>query len=107
MITDRLKKLRRILGLTQREFAESLGISQGAYSQIEQGGRKLTDRNIVTMSAIYQVRRDWLLTGEGSVFGETEKDKDFFRSYEALSDKSKEYIQSLILQMAELENKAK
>ena len=49
---QRLKLLRKTLGYTQSEFAKYLGITQTAYSMIENGIRPLSDKYVPGLSAL-------------------------------------------------------
>ena len=48
-IGERLRKQRRIMGLTQEQAAELLGVSTTYYGEIERGNRKLTIPRILTV----------------------------------------------------------
>ena len=61
----RIKELRRANGLTQKEFAESLGIVQGFLSSIERGTKTPSDTLQIALCRTYGVSREWLLTGRG------------------------------------------
>lgn len=65
---DRLKKLRKTLGLNQKKFAEPLNLSGSGIANYEQGIRPLTDRSISDICRVYGVSEQWLRTGEGEMF---------------------------------------
>ncbi len=65
---NRLKELRKALGLTQSEFAEKIAMAQQGVSMAESGARPLTDRQIVTICAVFGVNENWLRTGEGDMY---------------------------------------
>lgn len=56
----RLKELRTILGLSQKQLADVLGIKQNSYSYIENGKASITDRNKKRLYDILGVNPDWL-----------------------------------------------
>lgn len=62
-----LKKLRRILGYTQKDMANILGIKQNAYSSIETGKVSLTDRNKNILVNQLHLNMDWLDDIENSM----------------------------------------
>lgn len=64
----RLKELRKTLGYTQAEFAEKIAMAQQGVSMAENGTRPLTDRQIVTICAVFGVSESWLRTGDGDMF---------------------------------------
>lgn len=65
---ERLREVRKALGLNQTEFAKSLGINQSSYSLIEVGRISMADRYIKTICALYGIDEEWLLTGKGEMF---------------------------------------
>lgn len=66
---DRLKQLLQTLQVTQREFAERLGISQGAVSQLISGRTTLSYETLQRVQQAYKVNLNWLVTGQGEPFG--------------------------------------
>lgn len=67
-MNERLKELRKALKLTQKEFAERLGVRQNHYTLWETGARGLTEPRICQICAEFHVRREWLEHGEGEMF---------------------------------------
>ena len=66
-IGDRIREYRKCKGMSAAAFAEKLGISGQAISQIENGKTTATERIIISICSAYQVSRDWLETGEGEM----------------------------------------
>jgi transcriptional regulator with XRE-family HTH domain len=61
---DRFRALRKKLGMTQKEFAESIGMSQSFIGEIERGGGKEPSRALlVAIARAHHVSLDWLLLG--------------------------------------------
>ena len=65
---ERLKELRKALGLKQREVAERLGVNIGLIGQWESGAKPVGKARIYQLCKEYNVRREWLETGEGEMF---------------------------------------
>ncbi len=65
---ERLKELRKVLGLNQSEFADKLNLGQSTWAMIEVGKRALNDRHILLICSIFNVNETWLRTGEGDMF---------------------------------------
>lgn len=63
-ISQRIHQLRRSKGLTQKDFADSLGIVQGYLSGIERGKKIPSYTLLLAIRHIYGVDEDWL-SGEG------------------------------------------
>lgn len=62
---NRLKKIRKVLGLDQKPFCEEIGITQSNYSQIETGRTKISIDFIKKIVETYNVNPYFLLFGEG------------------------------------------
>lgn len=69
-VSNRLRQLRAVLSLTQKELANILMIKQGSYSTIETGKGELTDRNFKLICDTYSVNPKWLEFGEEPMFTE-------------------------------------
>jgi len=66
-LNERLKELRKKLGLSQTEFGERIGAETSTISNIERNERKLTERMLISICHIYNVNETWLRTGEGEM----------------------------------------
>lgn len=67
-ISQRFKAVRKALNQTQTEFASRLGFAQSGVAMIERGERTITDRHLKALCSIYNVNENWLRTGEGPMF---------------------------------------
>ena len=74
-VKDRLKALRKALGLKQREVAERLGIEVGGIGKWESGSQPIPATRIYQLCKEYNVRREWLEHGEGEMFEPESKPK--------------------------------
>ena len=85
---ERVKELRKALGLTQEKFGERVGLKKSAISQIESGVNGVTDQLRLAVFREFNVNEDWLRTGEGSMFVEPDEDEEIARFVgDVLSDK--------------------
>lgn len=73
---ERIKEVRKALGLTLEKFGEKIGLKKNSVSQLENGKNSVTDANIKAICREFNVDYMWLTTGEGEMFVET--DDDFF-----------------------------
>jgi len=71
---ERVKEIRKTLGLTLEKFGERLGLKKNAISQIETGKNSLTEQNIKAICREFGVDYIWLTTGEGEMFVESDDD---------------------------------
>lgn len=64
-MNERIKLIRRELGLTQTEFAERIGLKQNSIALIESGKRNISDQAVLSICREYGVNEEWLRTGTG------------------------------------------
>lgn len=65
---ERLKLIRKALGLTQEQLAQRLGVGKTALSMIETGKARLSSRNKNILIQDLNVNPTWLETGRGQIF---------------------------------------
>lgn len=64
-VNQRIKKLRKSLGMNQGEFGQKIGMGQAGISKIEQDGNTVIDQNIRLICQTFHVSEQWLRTGAG------------------------------------------
>ena len=115
-IIERLNIVRESLGLNITKFAEMSGISQGNMSAMLNNKRVIGEGIINKISISFDIRKEWLLTGEGEMkhnkgkrtFSELNTEaintiSGFFYKAGKLSPEAKdEYINRLIIENSEL-----
>ncbi len=62
--TERLKSIRLLLGFTQKQFAERLGMSREGYQKLERGENNISLDVLEKLKTVYGVSADYLLYGE-------------------------------------------
>jgi transcriptional regulator with XRE-family HTH domain len=55
-----MKSLRNSLGMKQKEFAQSVGVSEGLISKVEKGAIPVTDKLITKVALEYNMNPEWL-----------------------------------------------
>lgn len=65
---ERIKELRKALGLTQQEFAEKLRIKRNTIAKYETRRGEPIDAVISLICREFNVNESWLRTGEGEMF---------------------------------------
>lgn len=68
---NRIKELRKTLGLSQEAFGKKLGITGGGVSKIENGERTLTEQIALSICREFRVNYYWLTEGKGEIFSGT------------------------------------
>ena len=99
-MNERIKELRKTLGLTLDKFGERLGVSKVAISLIENGKNSLTDQMFKSICREFNVREEWLRTGEEPMFIPISRDEEitsFIQSIQLEKDDSfkKKFIKML------------
>lgn len=69
-MNNRIRQLRKYLKMSQEDFGEKLGLAKSGISNIENGTRNLTERNIKLICAEFNVDYDWIKFGIGEMFRE-------------------------------------
>ena len=67
-MNERVKLIRKQLGMTQEQLAQRLGIGKAALSMIETGKAGLSSRNRNILVQELNVNPEWLETGTGKMF---------------------------------------
>ena len=92
-MNNRIRELRKTLGLNQKDFAQKIGLKQNAISYMEKNGATVTEQNIKTICSQFSVNENWLRTGSGKIFLENEKkQKEFFDIFDELSPILQDYL---------------
>lgn len=74
-VNQRVKKVRKMLKLTQHDFAKVLAISQSQIACVETKQRAVNDRTIKLICDSFNVNPQWLRTGEGEMFAQKDDTK--------------------------------
>ncbi len=90
MLKDRLKEVRKKIGLNQTDFAKSINLTQSNYSRYESGVHEPPISLLENMRNCYNISTDWLITGKGFMFMEQGNKKP---KTELNADKLKQYIE--------------
>lgn len=72
-INERIKEIRKNLGLKQKDFAAPLGLTPQAVGNFERREREISNQAIKSICREFNVNEDWLRTGEGKMFDERPK----------------------------------
>ena len=67
-MNERIKQLRKTLGLTQQEFAERIGVKRNTIAQYETGRNEPIGSVLNLICKEYNVNPDWLRNGSGEMF---------------------------------------
>ena len=73
-MNERIKVLRKELGLTLDKFGERLGVTKTTISRLENGINNVTEQMIKSICREFNVNENWLRTGEGEMFTEIDEE---------------------------------
>lgn len=105
-MNSRIRELRKSLNLSQKDFAERIGLKQNAISYMEKQGATVTEQNIRTICAQFSVNEHWLRTGSGKMLLENEKkQKEFFDIFNELSPYLQDYLIKTARDLLDAQNK--
>jgi transcriptional regulator with XRE-family HTH domain len=100
---ERIAVLRKTLGLTQKQFGEQIGVQRGTIANYELGRNIPTETVRLMICRVYDVRREWLETGEGEIFDKkTRYDQIREMADEYMKDESESFRNRLISVISEL-----
>lgn len=97
---ERIKEVRKSLGLTLEKFGERIGLKKSAVSLIENGKNSVTDANVKAICREFGVDYIWLTTGDGEMFIDT--DDDFIERIDRIMAGEDEARKNLFKFMLEL-----
>ena len=103
-MNERIKQLRKQLGLNQTQFGERLGVKQTTIAGYETGARVPLDTVITSICREFDVNEVWLRTGEGgddNMFTKISEEDRFTINLAKLSNTENEFIQNAINAFAE------
>lgn len=67
-INERIKLLRKELGLNQTDFGEKIGIKVSQASYIEKAGNPVTQRVVQLICTVFNISEKWLTEGKGDMY---------------------------------------
>lgn len=91
MVGDRIRELRKELGMTQQEFADRLKIKRNTIATYETGRNDPIDSVFALICKEFDVNEVWLRTGEGEMFVPKSRDEElaeFFGNVQGIGPES-------------------
>lgn len=103
-MNERVKELRSLLGMSQEQFAEEIGLKQGSLSDIERGRVGLSTANVKLICKTYHVSEEWLRSGAGQPFSHdfeyrtvlSPLEKEILSKYNILDEKDRKAVERII-----------
>jgi transcriptional regulator with XRE-family HTH domain len=104
-VNQRLRELRKSLGLSQESFGKILDISNTTVADLESGRRPITDKHLKRLAKYTdaKINIEWLRTGEGTMFLPMDKEEHVREFVDAiLMKESSDFKKQLIVSLSEL-----
>lgn len=98
---ERVKEIRKSLGLTLEKFGEKLGVGKTAISKIEKGENNLTEQMTKSICREFNVNYMWLTTGDGEML--VENDDDIIETIDRIMLSENEFHKNLFKTFARLD----
>lgn len=90
---ERLIYLRKVLNLTQEDFAKKIGITRSALTAIENNHCNLSESNKLLICHVFHVNIEWLESGSGQIFSDfNEQEEEFFTIFKALNPTLQKFL---------------
>lgn len=102
-MNERIKELRKALGLTQQEFADKIGIKRNTVAQYEIGRNEPIDTVINLIVREFNISKKWLRTGEGEMFQPLSRDEELAQFFGKLSFGNDDFKHRLISVLSRLD----
>ncbi len=100
---ERLKAIRRALGITQQKFADRLNVNRGTLANYEIGKNEPIDAVIKSICREFHVNETWLRTGEGTMFQERSRVDELTDFISTIMDDDDGFRLALITVLSRLE----
>lgn len=94
-MNERIKIIRKKEGLSQQKFADKLGIARGNIAAYEVGKNAPSDAVISLMCTKFNIREEWLRTGNGEMYQYTDTD-DYSEISTLIGEKDPKARQAII-----------
>jgi transcriptional regulator with XRE-family HTH domain len=105
---ERVKEIRKALGLTLEKFGNEIGLKKNSVSQIENGVNELTEANLMAICRAdwhgNLVNENWLRTGDGKMFlSPTREDEIAKMTSNLFKEEESSFKSRLILALSRLD----
>lgn len=100
---ERIKLVRKDINLTQREFAERIGVKQNTIATYETGATVPSERTLNDICREFKVNMEWLKFGAGEMHRQTSRSEEIAKYVaEILTDEDAEFQRRIISAMSQI-----
>jgi len=101
-VDERMKTLRKELGLTQQELADKLKIKRNTIAKYETGRGEPIDAVVSLICKEFNVNEAWLRTGEGEMFRQLTRNEELAKFFGEVSFGSDDFKKKLLTVMSRM-----
>lgn len=99
---NRIKDLRKALGLTQAEFGARICVKANTITNYETGLRNPSDAVVNSICKEFNVNEAWLRTGEGEMFRQLSRNEELAKFFGEVSFGSDDFKKKLLTVMSRM-----
>ena len=104
-IQPMIKTLRQTLGMSQTEFGKKIGVTRSALSNLDLGITPLTEPLLSLICSVFNVRREWLESGEGEMFEPKDAEAPFYDAMGIITNEEPDsFRKRFVIALAELDD---
>lgn len=101
-MNERIKALRKALGLTQQELADKIGLKRNSFANYETGRNTPIDAVIVSICREFNVNEEWLRTGNGEMFNQRSTDEELAYIVGSAIPAASDYVKNTFIALGKL-----
>lgn len=102
-MNERIKELRKSLGLTQQVFADKINIPRNNIAGYETGKRSPSDAVVSLICREFNVNEDWLRSGAGEMFRQLNRSEEIAKlTTDLFKNEKNSFKERLILALSKL-----
>lgn len=103
-MNERLKQLRKALGLTQQEFADKIGSKRNTIAKYETNTNVPSTAVLSLICRVFNVNEKWIKSGEGEMFLPITRDDEIAKlSTDLFKEEDDSFKTRLILTLSKLD----
>ena len=101
MLGDKIKKLRKSIGMTQKELAEATGIKRSTIGMVESNKQGTSNENLIRLAQVLNVTVDYLLLDDSTLENDESHNisinvpREYIDKYKITSRDKKQYIEEM------------
>lgn len=98
-VGNRIKQLRKELGITQEEFSRRIGVKRNTIANYELGRNDPVDSVLSLICREYGVREEWLRTGEGDMYKKLSRNEEIARMVHTILTEEEDSFKARLIEV--------